>query len=157
MNSYIIKSINERLSVSHIINEELKPIKIDGDLSFPLRGFWGSFKRKIEYEESEKLCFVILTDDEHFEIDASIAIAEQFNIADDKLQSLLAELDISEKLHLIFYPEVTFDSNPDLSNSSNIKAQQQSIEDTSPELIRPNSLQNYFRKKTNAIKAIIKS
>jgi hypothetical protein len=153
MNSYIIKAINENVSVSQIIDKSLKPIKIDGDFTFPLVGFWDSFKRKIEYEDNEKLCFIVLTDDKHFKLDANIAIAEQFNVSDDELQSLLSELDIDENLHLSCHPKVTFDLKKSLSSRKINKPQeQQAITDTKPELIKPNSVQSYYRKKTNAIK-----
>jgi len=149
MNDYFIQSLNNRVSVSRIINAELEVIKIKGEPYSPLSEFWPLFKQKIEYESDEQLAFIVLADDESFAIDSEIMIAEQFVSSSDELEALIFEKSCEGK-HLLTYPKVDVNLDKIIAN---VQTQVQAYE-PEPELEQEaegDNLQSYFRKKTRKI------
>jgi len=144
---YFIQSLNNRVSVSRIINGELEVIKIKGELYSPLSEFWSLFKQKIEYEVDELLAFVVLADDENFTIDSDIIIAEQFVSSPDELEAFIFEK-MSGDNHLLTYPKFDVNITKVIANTAT------KVQASEPELeqeLGADNLQSYFRKKTRKI------
>lgn len=147
MSDYFIETKNSNVCVSRIINGELEAIKIDGDIQIALYPFWSLFKEKIEYESGEKLAFIVVADDESFNIDADIAIAERFNATTDDLNALIFER-LSAELHLKTYPDLDFNRDEIIPKRSIVM---QTVEPEPKFEIEGESLQSFFKKKTRDI------
>ena len=168
MSDYFIQSTKNTVRVNRIINGELEAIKINGDLQFPLSEFWPLFKQKIEYEVDEILAFIVLTDDENFEIDPAIIISEKFISVETALNSLIFE-HLTDNVHLFTYPKFDVTINKTMPNSPineqknesllcdallkllDEPAVQTKIKSELVQEIERDSLQSFFRKKTREI------
>lgn len=149
MSDYFVETKNSNVCVSRIINGELEAIKIDGDIQIALSDFWPLFKKKIEYEADETLAFIVVADNEYFNIDTEIVIAEHFSATTDELNALIFE-HLSAELHLKTYPDLDFNRDEIIPKKSFVM---QAVE-SEPELvleIEGDSLQSFFKKKTRAI------
>lgn len=149
-NDYFVQSSNKGVRVSRIIKGELEVIRFNGDsAAIPFSDFWAIFKQKIEYESGESLAFIILSDDENFEMDAEIIISEKFISENSELKSLMFEHK-RQNNYLITYP--TLDINLDevkFSPQINLGVDEPELEQEQE--IVGGSLQNYFRKQTRSM------
>jgi len=150
MSDYFIQFIDKRVCVSRIKEGEPEPIRINGDFDLPLSEFWELFKTKIEYEADEKLAFIVLSDNENFEIDSGITIAEKFTLAEEDIKAVIFENRVRNH-YLMTYPKVDMDFNqsesllPASVPIRKLDIEQKQGADT-------DSLQSFFRKKTRAMK-----
>ena len=108
MNDYCIQAINNMVSVSRIIDGELEPIRIRGEMYLPIADFWPAFKQKVEYEADELLAFIIFSDTENFIVDPEINIADEFITEQFDLQNVVLEY-LNGGCLLSFYPHIDID------------------------------------------------
>ncbi|MFT5759818.1 MAG: hypothetical protein ACI9LM_004597 [Alteromonadaceae bacterium] len=147
MSDYFIQSTKNIVRVNRIINGELEAIKINGDLQIPLSEFWPLFKQKIEYEADETLAFIVFTDNETFEMDSEIIIAEKFISTETVLNTFIFE-HLTENIHLFTHPTFDVTINKTTPRSSI------NVQTSEPDLVQEiegDSLQSFFRKKTREI------
>ncbi|MBL0711671.1 MAG: hypothetical protein JJV99_11765 [Colwellia sp.] len=145
MSDYFIKSTNEKVQVSRIINNELEAIKINGELIIALPDFWFLFKEKIEYEIGEQLAFIILTNDETFNVDANITIAEKFITPKHELHTLIVE-NLTGNSSFTSFPALDINVN----EMNDAKIFNSALNE--PELeMKGDSLQSFYKKKTKAM------
>ncbi|MEZ9141686.1 MULTISPECIES: hypothetical protein [unclassified Shewanella] len=149
MNDYCIFLANNTVQVSRIVNCELEPIRIRGEVLIPLDDFWGLFKDKVEYEESESLAFMVLADTEDFFIMEDILIADHFSATKEELEKVIFDIN-KPNYSLNFYPEVDLQQ----PNLINVKAAMNNVEDLPVDITsHEDSLQTFFRKQTRAFQA----
>jgi len=144
---YFIQLKNNLVRVSRVKNGELEAINIKGSLQVPLSDFWAVFKDKIEYEAGDQLTFIVLTDDEGFELDGDIIVAEKFGSTDKELCDLIFEHSLPN-IHCFTFPARDFTID-DVKPTPLIE--QQSVESELEVEIVGDSLQSFFRKKTREI------
>lgn len=148
MNDYCIKVINNLVSVSRIVDEELELISINGEVSVPITDFWALFKSKIEYEVGESLAFMIFSNTDKFRLDPEINISEKFSSSHSALKNLVFE-NHSDACSLTFYPDI------DISIENRVLAsleKKSSIEIVTQCDMKIDSLQTFYTKQTRELK-----
>lgn len=147
MNDYFIQSKNDVMYVSRIIDGELVPISVNGEIQFLRTEFWPLFKQKIEYDIGEKLAFIVLKDDKKgFDIDPTINLAESFVTKVETLHILIFE-NRTRNTEVISFPELKIDLESVASYSLPGPAEEEPKEKVNEQ----DNIQNFFRKKTRAI------
>jgi len=103
VNPYIIKYIDNQISVFEYENNSLTPIKHRGESAqkFVAPDFWSWFKNKIEYEE-EPLSFIVLCD-AVLKIDDSIKLAKKHFLSQSQIEEIFYEEDLSN-LKILSFP-----------------------------------------------------
>ncbi|GAB3530068.1 hypothetical protein [Photobacterium alginatilyticum] len=151
MNDYCIQAINNMVSVSRIIDGELEPIRIRGELYLPIADFWPTFKQKVEYEADELLAFIIFSDTENFIVDPEINIADEFITEQFDLQNLVLEY-LNGGCLLSFYPHIDIENikQPHRLSVTKYTKAEENKEIVNNEMT-VDSLQAFFRRKTREL------
>jgi len=92
MTDFYVESKNGKVRTCRVIEGELENIRFSGELWIDSADFWEQFKRKVEYIESERLAFIVVSDDEAFDIDPDIFIADDFAAEKSELKRLVARI-----------------------------------------------------------------
>lgn len=154
MADFYIQVKNNMAKTSRIIDGDLEIIRFAGEEWISVNLYWQQFKNKIEYTTTEKLAFVIDTDDSSFNIDTSISIADKFITSKQDLQWVINGIDIACS-QAFLYPNIS----TRLNVSSAVKNDQLGVD---KKTVKPaveevdagnsNVLQNYYRKATRNFK-----
>jgi len=149
MNDYFIQSIKNIVSVHRIINCELEIIKINGDSHFPICDFWPLFMQKIEYEADEQLAFVVLSDEESFQVDSKISLSEIFVTPEIDIRNFIFDR-LFDGAHLITFPKLkeNFDvlvPRPRTQTKVSVDTPEITLDGTG------DNIQSYYRKKTRSM------
>ncbi|WP_289097233.1 hypothetical protein [uncultured Pseudoalteromonas sp.] len=155
MTDFYVENKNCKIRTCRVIKGELEDIRFSGELWIDSADYWEQFKRKVEYIENERLAFIIVSDDEAFDVDPDICIAADFATGKSELNRLLAQIDaISSFIKL--YPNLSeilttaLSDKPEaldvMEDDSTSEARSTAIEGCS------NGLQAHYLKKTNELK-----
>lgn len=153
MTDFYVENKNCKIRTCRVIEGELEDVRFSGELWIDSADFWEQFKRKVEYIQNERLAFIVVSDDEEFDVDPDIFIADDFATDKSELNRLLARVKAS-LFFVKFHPNVPelqkFNENTEdhnvLEGSMSCEAKNTSIEGSS------NGLQAHYRKKTNELK-----
>jgi len=108
MNFYLIKYIDNSITIGRYANEKFQIIKKNGEHAqeYHEEYFWEWFKDKICYKD-EKLSFAVITDEDSFIFPEDINIAEVHELEDNqKVQE-----EISKYFTLIYTPSISNNIN----------------------------------------------
>lgn len=148
MSDFIIQAKKNRVQANRIIGGELESILFAGEMAVPQENFWEIFKKKIEYVDDETLALVIVSDDNDFQVDSDISIAESFVSTVKEITWLTEELSFSGAV-ITSYPQIETLTAYTVSYVSPVAsdiAADDLVEDE--ELLVGTSLQAFYRKKT---------
>lgn len=148
MSDFIIQAKKNRVKANRVIGGELELILFAGEMAVPQENFWEIFKKKIEYVDGETLALVIVSDDNDFQVDSDISIAESFVSSVKEISWLTEELSFSGAA-ITSYPQIetltAYTASYVSLVASDIEADD-SVE--SEKLSVGTSLQAFYRKKT---------
>lgn len=154
MSDFYIQVKNNMAKTSRIIDGDLEVVRFAGEEWISVDLYWQQFKNKIEYIANEELAFVIDTDVNSFNVDASISIADKFITSEQDLQWIINGIDTACS-QAFLYPDIS----TRLKVSSAVKGDQLSVD---KKIVKPrieevdtansNVLQNYYRKATRNFK-----
>ncbi|MFD2017740.1 hypothetical protein ACFSJQ_23315 [Vibrio olivae] len=105
MSDFIIQAKKNRVKANRVIGGELELILFAGEMAVPQENFWEIFKKKIEYVDGETLALVIVSDDNDFQVDSDISIAESFVSSVKEISWLTEELSFSGAV-ITSYPQI---------------------------------------------------
>lgn len=148
MSDFIIQAKKNRVQANRVIGGELESILFAGEMAVPQENFWEIFKKKIEYVDDETLALVIVSDDNDFQVDSDISIAESFVSSVKEITWLTEELSFSGAV-ITSYPQIETLTAYTVSYVSPVAsdiAADDLVEDE--ELSVGTSLQAFYRKKT---------
>ncbi|HBC3950038.1 TPA: hypothetical protein KD869_003801 [Vibrio parahaemolyticus] len=150
MSDFIIQAKKNRVQANRVIGGELEHILFAGELAVPQESFWELFKKKIEYVDGESLALVIVSDSADFQVDAEIAIAENFEHSSKEVSWLTEELIFGGAV-VTSYPQISTISDliePCIS-SVEIESEVDLVSTVEGEDVsNGTSLQAFYRKKT---------
>jgi len=146
MNSFVIYSFKENISVYEQISETLEPLKNKGEIEQKYNAdlFWSWWKKKVEYQD-EELSFIVITDNKEFSIPDDICIADKNSLSQNIINDLLLKLPTNSKV--LSFPKI-----------ENLKINHVKVEESKEEKIEISiniaspSLATFFRNKTNEMK-----
>lgn len=148
MSDFIIQAKKNRVKANRVIGGELELILFAGEMAVPQENFWEIFKKKIEYVDGETLALVIVSDENDFQVDSDISIAESFVSSVKEISWLTEELSFSGAV-ITSYPQIetltAYTASYVSLVASDIEADD-SVE--SEKLSVGTSLQAFYRKKT---------
>ena len=146
MNSFVIYSFKENISVYEQISETLEPLKNKGEIEQKYNAdlFWSWWKKKVEYQD-EELSFIVITDNKEFSIPDDICIADKNSLSQNIINDLLVKLPTNSKV--LSFPKI---ENLKINYVKVEEAKEENIE--IPINIASPSLATFFRNKTNEMK-----
>lgn len=155
MTDFYVENKNCKIRTCRVIEGELEDVRFSGELWIDSADFWEQFKRKVEYIQNERLAFIVVSDDEEFDVDPSIFIADDFATGKSELNRLLAHIGaISSSIKL--YPN-SFEIQRTAINDK-AEALGVLLDDSASEALNTSieysskGLQAHYRKKTNELK-----
>jgi hypothetical protein len=139
---YLVKFIDEDISISEYQNQKFIPLKNKGEESWRYDpSFWEWFKSKIEYN-GENLSFIVLSDSD-FEVASSINISSNHHLGSKDIMRLSQEHK-QEGLELLTFPKVEIEATiPKAKTTQPTKSTLQP---------KKGSLQEYFISQTQKYK-----
>lgn len=152
MADFCIQVKNNKVKTDRIIDGNLEVIRFSGEVWISDNDYWDKFKKKVEHSEGEKIAFVLISDIDSFEIDASIFISDAFSNSERAIKWIIDSYNCAH-LHITLYPDV-FDAINigSVKNSKNdaIKTEKKPHATQVEQREDPdnNSLQNHYRKVT---------
>lgn len=118
-------------------SKKIETLKNDGEEKFKYdkESFWKWFIEKIEYnpEESQKLCFLISSDSDDFQIENKLKISKVHDFSKQDIQKILSEKNLFE--NITCYPQIKEDINKE-------------FEEGKPKSVKDGTLQDYYTNKT---------
>ncbi|CAH9057258.1 hypothetical protein PSEHALCIP103_01620 [Pseudoalteromonas haloplanktis] len=155
MTDFYVENKNCKIRTCRVIEGELEDIRFSGELWIDSTDFWEQFKRKVEYIENERLAFIIVSDDEVFDVDPSIFIADDFATEKSELNRLLSYIDVSSTL-VKLYPnsfEIQKTAVNDKPEALAVLLDDSASEAPNTSIVYSSKgLQAHYRKKTNELK-----
>lgn len=148
MHDFIVQVNKTRVQVGRIIDGELEPVRFSGETIISIENFWNCFKKKVEYTDDEALAFVIISNNESFQIDPNIIISDSFINPNEDIICIVEDLTFNKSV-VTSYPEIEFRLNR--LNIVNDELESLDVIENS-DLIDGNTLQAFYRKKTRDYK-----
>ena len=143
---YLIQVVDTNVEVSRIINSELEPMIIGGEKALSIDVFWPIFMEKIEYQKGEKLAFVIVSNNDNFELSPAIKIAEEFVTSIEDLSFLIDSFK-QVNFDINLYPCTELSKEPFITTDTEENPKEDVFEECAP-----NSIQAFYRNKTKSLK-----
>ena len=146
MNSFVIYSFKENISIYQQIDETLEPLKNRGEIeqNYNPDLFWDWWKKKVDYED-EALSFLVVTDNKEFTLPNDICIAETNSLSQNIINDLLLRLPANSEV-------LTFPKIEELEIDYREVEESKEEEMVVPINTANPSLASFFRKKTNEMK-----
>ncbi len=146
MNSFVIYSFKENISIYQQIDETLEPLKNRGEIeqNYNPDLFWDWWKKKVDYED-EALSFLVVTDNKEFTLPNDICIAETNSLSQNIINDLLLRLPANSEV-------LTFPKIEELEIDYREVEASKEEEMVVPINTANPSLASFFRKKTNEMK-----
>ena len=146
MNSFVIYSFKENISIYEQISEILEPLKNKGEIEQKYNAdlFWSWWKKKVEYQD-EALSFFVITDNKEFSIPNDICIADRNHLSLNIMNDLL--LTLPQNSEVLTFPKI---EDLEVNYTKVEEFKQEKVEVS--RIIKNPSLATFFRKKTNKIK-----
>ena len=155
MTDFYVENKNCKIRTCRVIEGELEDIRFSGELWIDSADFWEQFKLKVEYIENERLAFIIVSDDEAFDVAPDIFIADDFATEKSELNRLLAHIDVSStsvKLYPNSFEIQRTAVNDKPETLGEIKGDSAKVNQNITIGYGSNGLQAHYRKKTIELK-----
>jgi hypothetical protein len=146
INSFVIYSFKENISIYQQIDETLEPLKNKGEIeqNYNPHLFWSWWKKKVEYQD-EELSFLVVTDNKEFRLPDDIGIADKNSLSQNIINDLLLKLPSNSEV--LTFPKIE-DLEVDYTKVEESKDEELEI----PMNMANPSLATFFRKKTNEMR-----